>query len=168
MFTNQIPEFPDFGRKGIHSAKPTYTNDVPDLYHQPKEQPQGWGLTFMLTVHEAATGRGKNTAWWAGEFIDRIAYCERGIADDDDDAGLPNLFWWCDRETGVAGMIATQILPFCGEVLHGGLGWKKGKGIGIEDDGLIFNEIDADVIGLWASIETAIYKGLKAEEAGGR
>lgn len=112
MFTNQIPAFPDFGRKGVRTAKPTYTNDIPDLYHQPEEQPQGWGLTFMLTIHEAATGRGKNTAWWAG---------------------LPNLFWWCDRENGVAGIIATQILPFC----------------------------DADVIGLWANIESAVYKNLE-------
>ena len=68
MFTNQIPDLPDFGRKGIQKAKPTYTNDIPDFYPQPREQPQGWGLTFMLTIHEAATGRGKNTAWWAGEF----------------------------------------------------------------------------------------------------
>jgi hypothetical protein len=22
------------------------------------------------------------------------------------------LFWWCDREKGVAGMIASQIMPF--------------------------------------------------------
>lgn len=71
MFTNQIPDFPDFGRKGIRTAKPTYTNDVPDLYSQPREQSQGWGLTFMLTICEAATGRGKNTAWWAGELIYR-------------------------------------------------------------------------------------------------
>lgn len=72
MFTNQIPQFPDFGRKGVRATKPTYTNDIPDFYPQPREQPQGWGLTFMLTLHEAATGRGKNTAWWAGEFSSSI------------------------------------------------------------------------------------------------
>jgi len=94
MFTNQIPQFPDFGRKGIKGAKPLYANDIPELYPQPREQPQGWGLTFMLTLSEGATGRGRNTAWWAG---------------------LPNLFWWCDREKGVAGILATQILPFGGE-----------------------------------------------------
>jgi len=27
---------------------------------------------------------------------------------------LANLFWWCDREKGVAGMVASQILPFGG------------------------------------------------------
>ncbi len=33
----------------------------------------------MLTVHEAATGGGKNTAWWAGEFVYECKrFCERG------------------------------------------------------------------------------------------
>ncbi len=94
MFTNQIPQFPDFGRQGIPAARSELTNPIPDLYPQPPEQPQGWGLTFMLTIHEGATGRGQNTGWWAG---------------------LPNLFWWCDREQGVAGIIASQIVPFGGE-----------------------------------------------------
>ena len=94
MFTNQIPQFPNFGRQGIPGAKPEYSNPLPDLYPQPPEQEQGWGLTFMLTVHPGATGRGANTGHWAG---------------------LSNLFWWCDREKGVAGMVASQILPFGGE-----------------------------------------------------
>lgn len=38
-----------------------------------------------------------------------------------DGAGLPNLFWWCDRENGVAGIIATQILPFSGKLSFPGL-----------------------------------------------
>ena len=76
----------------IPPAKPDLTNPIPDLYPQPN-QPQGWGLTFMLTLSPGATGRGRNTAWWAG---------------------LPNLFWWCDRTMGIAGMIASQILPFAG------------------------------------------------------
>ena len=45
----------------------------------------------MITQEAGATGRGKNTAWWAG---------------------IANLFWWCDREKGVAGMIASQVMPF--------------------------------------------------------
>lgn len=94
MFTNQIPQFPDFGRKGISTAKPDLSNPIPILYPQPPEQPQGWGITFMLTIHEGATGRGKNTAWWAG---------------------LANCYWWCDRERGVAGMCASQVLPFNGK-----------------------------------------------------
>jgi len=99
MFTNQIPNFPNFGRKGIKTAKPTFSNDIPDFYPQPREgeqgqKPQGWGLTFMLTLEEhPKTGRAGNTAWWAG---------------------LANLFWWADRESGVGGILATQILPFGG------------------------------------------------------
>lgn len=95
MFTNQIPQFPDFGRRGIPAAKPDLTNPIPDMYPQPTEQPQGWGLTFMMTIHPGAIGRGTNTAWWAG---------------------LANLYWWCDREKGIAGMCASQLLPFAGEL----------------------------------------------------
>lgn len=45
----------------------------------------------MLTIEPGFTGRGKNTAWWAG---------------------IANLFWWVDREKGVAGMMASQVMPF--------------------------------------------------------
>ena len=91
----------------------------------------------MLTLHEAATGRGKDTAWWAGEsFSSQGWWAVRMNADVEGDAGLPNLFWWCDRENGVAGIIATQILPFCGKVFHlyiwcfVGVGGRRGKGSG--------------------------------------
>ncbi|KAH8647089.1 beta-lactamase/transpeptidase-like protein [Tricladium varicosporioides] len=110
MFSNQIPDMPNFGREPIQSAISELTNPIPELYPQPHDQPQGWGLSFMLTIHEGATGRGKNTGWWAG---------------------LPNLFWWCDREKGVGGMIASQIVPFA----------------------------DPQVMGLWAQVESAIYQG---------
>ncbi|KAL8985545.1 MAG: hypothetical protein Q9177_004404 [Variospora cf. flavescens] len=45
MFTNQIPQFPDFGRKGMHAAKPGLTNQIPELYPQPPEQSQGWCIS---------------------------------------------------------------------------------------------------------------------------
>lgn len=93
MFTNQIPNMPNFGRSPIAAAIPELTNPIPELYPQPHDQPQGWGLTFMLTISPGATGRGANCGWWAG---------------------LPNLFWWADRERGVGGMVASQILPFAG------------------------------------------------------
>jgi len=48
-------------------------------------------MSFMQTIEPGATGRGANTCWWAG---------------------IANLFYWVDREKGVAGMIASQILPF--------------------------------------------------------
>ncbi|OHE90712.1 beta-lactamase [Colletotrichum orchidophilum] len=111
MFTNQVPKSPDFARQGVQDAKPELTNALPELYPVPGNTPQGWGLTFMLTG--GPTGRSSGTAWWAG---------------------LPNLFWWCDREKGVAGIICSQILPFG----------------------------DASVLGLWAQVEAAVYKGLGA------
>lgn len=110
MFTNQIPNFPNFGRQGIPPSKPELTNPLPDLYPVADNAPQGWGLTFMLPNSDA-TGRSKGTAFWAG---------------------LANLWWWCDREKGVAGMVCSQILPFG----------------------------DAKVMGLWAAVEQEVYKGL--------
>lgn len=94
MFTNQLPQMPNFGRQGIPAAKPDLTNPLPDLYPEGPDTPQGWGLTFMLTdLKGGSGGRGKGTGWWAG---------------------LANLYWWCDRERGVLGMVASQILPFAG------------------------------------------------------
>ncbi|KAH8602484.1 beta-lactamase/transpeptidase-like protein [Bisporella sp. PMI_857] len=110
MFSNQIPEMPDFARQGMPRAIPEILNPISELYPQPKDQPQGWGLTFMLTISPGATGRGANTAWWAG---------------------LPSLFWWADRERGVGGIIASQVVPFP----------------------------DPQVLGLWAQVESAIYQG---------
>ncbi|KAI1172007.1 beta-lactamase/transpeptidase-like protein [Nemania sp. FL0916] len=110
MFQNQIPEFPDFGRQGIPAAKPDLTNPIPDLYPLPDHAVQGWGLSFMLTG--GGTGRSKTTGWWAG---------------------LPNLFWWCDRENGVAGIVCSQVLPF----------------------------LDAAVVGMWFEVETAVYRAVR-------
>jgi len=106
MFENQIPQFPDFGHQGIPPAKSDLTNAIPDLY--PGDQ-QGWGLTFMLS--SGPTGRSTSTGHWAG---------------------LPNLYWWCDRAKGVAGMICSQILPFA----------------------------DPQVLGLWVKLESEVYSGL--------
>jgi CubicO group peptidase (beta-lactamase class C family) len=94
MWENQIPQFPDFARQGLVPARPEYANPAPEFYPQGGNPPQGWGLTFFLTIAPGETGRGANTGWWAG---------------------ISNQFWWCDREKGVAGMICGQILPFGGE-----------------------------------------------------
>jgi len=95
MFENQIPEFPNFARQGLEPARPEYANGAPEFYPQGGNPPQGWGLTFFLTIQAGETGRGENTAWWAG---------------------ISNQFWWCDRQRGVAGMICGQILPFGGKL----------------------------------------------------
>jgi CubicO group peptidase (beta-lactamase class C family) len=110
MFKNQIPEFPNFGTQGIPDAKPWLTNPIPNLYPGREGETQGWGLTFMLSG--GSTGRSSGTAMWAG---------------------LPNLWWWCDREKGVAGIVCSQILPFA----------------------------DPKVLGLWVGIETGVYSSLQ-------
>ena len=70
MFENQISEFPDFGRNTpLPSAKPEYSNEAPELYPQEGNPPQGWGLSFMSTIAPGPTGRGGNTAWWAGYVL---------------------------------------------------------------------------------------------------
>lgn len=91
MFTNQIPQFPDFGRAGIESARPSYSNDIPEIY--PTQGPQGWGLSMFLSKGDngGPTGRSSATGHWVG---------------------LPNLAWWADPEKGVAGMVCSQVLPF--------------------------------------------------------
>lgn len=66
MFENQIPQHPHFSRVGIPAGKSEQTNPIPELYPQEGNPPQGWGLSFMLTIEPGATGRGRNTAWWAG------------------------------------------------------------------------------------------------------
>ena len=50
----------------------------------------------MITQEPGPTGRGANTGWWAG---------------------IANLFWWADREKGVAGMIASQTMYVSLEVV---------------------------------------------------
>jgi CubicO group peptidase (beta-lactamase class C family) len=94
IFTNQVPQWPDCGRQPIITGRPEYANSVAELYPQPHDLPQGYGLTVFLTLHEGETGRGKSTGFWAG---------------------MPNLFWWVDRERGVAGIVAGQVVPFGGK-----------------------------------------------------
>ncbi|KAH8714589.1 beta-lactamase/transpeptidase-like protein [Ilyonectria robusta] len=110
MFRNQIAAFPNASRQPIPAAKPDLTNPIGELYPVPGNPPQGWGLTFMLS-NGGATGRSTGTGHWAG---------------------LPNLWWWCDRENGVAGIVCTQILPFA----------------------------DGKVVGLWADVEAQVYKAI--------
>lgn len=108
MFTNQIPQLPEFGRQGIPAAKPTHSNPIPELY--PNDgAPQGWGLSFMITG--GATGRSEGTGWWAG---------------------LANLYWWADREKGIGGIMASQVLPFA----------------------------DLRTIGTWIGLEKTVYDAL--------
>ncbi len=53
--------------------------------------PKTWGLTFMVNMVEAPTGRPAGSIGWAG---------------------LGNLYYWADRKNGVAGFWASQYFPF--------------------------------------------------------
>lgn len=52
---------------------------------------KGWAYSFMINEDEAPTGRPAGALGWAG---------------------LANLFYWIDRQNGIGGYWATQILPF--------------------------------------------------------
>ncbi len=52
---------------------------------------KSWSYTFMVNDEEAPTGRPAGAIGWAG---------------------LANLFYWIDRQNGLGGFWATQILPF--------------------------------------------------------
>ncbi|KAF2022305.1 beta-lactamase/transpeptidase-like protein [Aaosphaeria arxii CBS 175.79] len=111
MFENQIPEHPNFARGAPPPPKPELANAAPEMYPQEGNPPQGWGLSWFLTIAPGATGRGANTAWWAG---------------------IANLYYWVDRERGVTGVIASQVLPFG----------------------------DPKVVPAWVAAEKAVYDGL--------
>ncbi|MGD1924273.1 MAG: serine hydrolase domain-containing protein [Paracoccaceae bacterium] len=53
--------------------------------------PKSWSFTFMVNDEQAPTGRPAGAIGWAG---------------------LANLFYWIDRQSGFGGFWATQILPF--------------------------------------------------------
>ncbi|KAI9660319.1 MAG: hypothetical protein M1821_009669 [Bathelium mastoideum] len=122
MFQNHIPQFPDFGRQGIPAAKPEYTPYLPELHPQEGNPPQGWGLTFLITIEGCGegkgTGRSNGTANWAG---------------------LANCFWWCDRQAGVGGFTASQIVPFA----------------------------NVNVLQAWAGCEKAVYDAMVQQRSNG-
>jgi CubicO group peptidase (beta-lactamase class C family) len=90
MWENQIPSQPDFARANVPPADPSLVNQAADMYPQPGNPPQGWGFGGFITIEPGPSGRGANTLWWMG---------------------LCNCFWWVDREKGIAGMLASQVLP---------------------------------------------------------
>lgn len=61
--------------------------------------PKSWALTFMINDEVAPTGRPAGALGWAG---------------------LANLFFWIDRQNGIGGFWATQILPFADPTSFGG------------------------------------------------
>jgi methyl acetate hydrolase len=77
---------------------------------------KSWSLSFMVNDEQASTGRPKGAIGWAG---------------------LANLFYWIDRENGIGGFWATQILPFA----------------------------DAASFTGYMDFETAVYDSMKAKQA---
>lgn len=90
MFRDQIPDRPRIRSTIRESAKPDLQKHAP-VIPQPDDLTEGWGLTFALSHTDSATGRAKGSASWEG---------------------IANLFWFADRENGIGGMIASQILPY--------------------------------------------------------
>ena len=71
----------------LKTAMPTLSNDAEFFPGQPKT----WGLSFMINEEQAPTGRSAGSLAWAG---------------------LANAYYWIDPAKGIAGVYATQVLPF--------------------------------------------------------
>ncbi|WP_428312789.1 serine hydrolase domain-containing protein [Hydrocarboniphaga sp.] len=71
----------------MKTAMPTLSNDC-DLHPGIDLK---WGLSFILNAQATPEGRAPGTMAWAG---------------------LPNVYYWIDRKTGITAVIATQIMPF--------------------------------------------------------
>ncbi|GAD97659.1 beta-lactamase family protein [Paecilomyces variotii No. 5] len=90
MFTDQIPDMPRHCNEHVPAAKPSLTSTFP-LVPCADDLTEGWGLSFSLSHRRSPTGSAAGSASWSG---------------------LANLFWFADRENGIGGMVASQILPF--------------------------------------------------------
>ncbi|KAL5343986.1 beta-lactamase/transpeptidase-like protein [Aspergillus crustosus] len=115
IFKNQLLDKPDFARRHLPAVNPELVYPAEELYPLcPPSKSQGWALGLGM-ISPGTTGRSDSTVHWSG---------------------LSNVYWWCDRENGVAGVVASQILPFP----------------------------DPDVVGLWVQVETEVYKGLQRDQ----
>jgi CubicO group peptidase (beta-lactamase class C family) len=76
----------------LKTADPGSSNDAEFFPGMPKK----WGLAYMISTEDAATGRSGNSAAWAG---------------------LANTYFWLDPAKRVAGLILTQILPFADPIV---------------------------------------------------
>jgi CubicO group peptidase (beta-lactamase class C family) len=76
----------DVNVRSLPAVVPTLTNDVTFI------DGMKWGLSFLINPKQLATGRSANSLAWAG---------------------LMNSYYWIDPTRNIAGVYATQILPFC-------------------------------------------------------
>ncbi len=75
----------DIRCQALKTAQPPLSNDVDFL------EGMKWGLSFAINPEPLPTGRSAGSLAWAG---------------------LANSFYWIDLAKGVAGVYATQVLPF--------------------------------------------------------
>jgi methyl acetate hydrolase len=71
----------------LKSVMPNLSNDA-DFF---PGQRQGWGMSFLLNLEPAPSGRNAGSMTWAG---------------------LANTYFWIDPAARVGGLIMTQVLPF--------------------------------------------------------
>jgi methyl acetate hydrolase len=71
----------------LKSVNPMFSNDMP----MPPDNPQKWGLGFLINTKTLPTGRKPGSLMWAG---------------------LANSYYWIDPASGIGGVYLTQILPF--------------------------------------------------------
>jgi methyl acetate hydrolase len=76
--------------RAVKTAMPPLSNDAEFFPGMPKT----WGLTFMINMEQAPTGRTAGSLAWAG---------------------LANSYYWIDPKKGIGGVYLTQILPFADE-----------------------------------------------------
>jgi CubicO group peptidase (beta-lactamase class C family) len=75
----------DVNVRPLKTAAPSFSNDVNFI------DGMKWGLTFLINPEPLPTGRSEGSLAWAG---------------------LANSYYWIDKKKQVAGVYATQILPF--------------------------------------------------------
>lgn len=82
-------------RNGLGALKSGgWTTSIPSLSNTGEffpGLPKSWGYTFMINDEATPSGRPAGSLMWAG---------------------LANLFYWIDRESGIGGFWGSQILPF--------------------------------------------------------
>lgn len=95
----------DVNVRPLKTAAPPFSNDLNFI------DGMKWGLTFLINPEPLPTGRSEGSLAWAG---------------------LANSYYWIDKKKQVAGVYATQILPF----------------------------FDSKSVELFAAFETSIYRAL--------
>lgn len=137
MFKDQLPGLPRYINKPFPSAKPHLAKHAPVRpipAHEDESKTEAWGLTFALNHDPKESGRKPGSASWEG---------------------IANLFWWADRESGVGGMIASQILPY---------GGKSPAPCVFEGKEANANGIDVAVLDVNDAAEKLVYTGLNRTE----